>query len=164
MNRFRIFILSGVITALCSHLAWAGTINSISVDQENRTVVVSVQLSESSIDVSQTKTSFIDGIFDIDIWAVEDTSTPSDYEVRVNFVIPECSEYSKIAAVLYAPDGHDDILVTAAMLTGDTCNIVENNCQDVCDACLSCKYDCINVFSFFDVFLALCCPFIKHQC
>lgn len=148
MNRFKILILSGVITALCSHFAWAGTINSISVDQENRTVVVSVQLCESNIDEFQSKTTFQNGIFEVEIYAIKDTSTPCESEFQVSFNVPECREYSQISVLLFAPDGHDAMPAEAAMGIAATCDVGGvNSCNDAYNACLAtcaaCESNCM---------------------
>lgn len=128
MNQFKIFILSGVITALCSHLAWAGTINSISVNEEARTVTVSLALCESSLDEPAIQTTVEGGTFMASLTAYEDTVISCDSKFLVIFNIPACTEFSETGAFLYAPDGHDAMSSNMGMGVDDaTCVSVQSN-------------------------------------
>ena len=158
MSRLKIFIILGFITAGCSSYAWSDTINSTSVDLNNRMVVVSVSLHESNIDESLTEIFFEDGIFNIGLHSIENTSMPNGYEALVHLGIPDCSEYTGISAVLYSPldepgETYSPMLVNSSMPLGN-CNVGVNTCGDTYQECLRCDQDCMLIP---DITLSLIC-------
>ena len=57
MNRLKILVMIGIITAFCSNFAWAGSIDVVDVD-ENRNALVDVTLcGERTIDDSKAVSS-----------------------------------------------------------------------------------------------------------
>lgn len=144
MNRFKIFILSGVMTVLWSQFSWAGIIKGVSVVEETRTVIVTVELCENSIDEVNSKSMFQDGIFEIEIYAINDESVSCESEFRISYTIPDCSEYRQVSVLLFAPNGGHDLMVAdSAMGISETCDSGSgSSCEGDYNACVACEFIC----------------------
>jgi len=133
MNRFKIFILSGVITVLCSQFSWAAGIMGVNFPTD-RTVEITGMLCEDG-SVDSFETTLLDDTLHIHFFVSEGT-VECETEIALGQIeIPACNAYSNVTTFLFTSD---TLEVRDAMSTEETLGVdVEGCCQEqfnFCDA------------------------------
>ena len=133
MNQLKIFILSGVVTVMCAHFAWAAGITSISIPT-GRTVEVTGPLCEDG-SVDSFETTLLDDTLHIHFFVSEGTAGCETETTLGQVEIPACNAYNRVTTFLFVSD---TLEVQDAMSTEGTLGVdISGCCQeqfDLCDA------------------------------
>ncbi len=153
MNRFKIFAVVGMITALCTNFAWAGNIDVVEVDAD-RNALIDVTLCGGGAINDSTVVSSDDTLFVF--FSASESGSEDCVTTQVSIPVPPCSEYSQIVAGLcsevipvVAEDGiSKDLLIDSLEVELDVniegcCQEKLDTCTDAFDACAVANGECL---------------------
>ena len=148
MNRLKIFVVIGMITAFCANFAWAASVDVVEVD-EGRNAVVDVTICGEGATIDDSKVVSDDDTLYI-FFAATELRVKECVTTEESIPVPSCSEYSKIVALLYSDITTVPDDITHTYLTVDSLGVeldvdIEGCCREEADKCLDDKEACLAV-------------------